>query len=339
MPFISTIRKNYKNSQHDAGTQFEVTGGDVVYTAGGYKIHVFTQVGDSSLNINYAGNSNNLALRKTGLDIEFLVVGGGAAGGSRHGGGGGAGGMIVSNISSLGIGPYAVTVGGGGTGVGPAGGGDSVGPSGQSSVFSTVTAVGGGGGGSWAPGGNANPGGSGGGATGSSNNNFGSNTQTELLPLNARGFGNPGGVSTVWGNQIGFLRCGGGGGAGGKGGDATRAPQSGNGNTGVGGEGRASSILGTNYFWAGGGGGAGWGEPGAPGGRGGGGGGSHGGQGAIGYNSGSAGAHPTGNLATDGSFGGNAGQNTGGGGGGGQQVPSTGGSGGPGIVVVRYRNL
>jgi hypothetical protein len=337
MPFISSIRKKYNQPTDTSAAEiFEVTGGDVVYTAGGYKIHMFTTVGESSLNVNYkhTNSATTIGLLKSGLDIEYLVIGAGAAGGSRHGGGGGAGGMITSSIASLGVGGYATSVGAGGTGIT----GDSRGNAGQNTTFSTLTALGGGGGGTWQDGGNANSGGSGGGASNSANSNFGAGQQTELLPLNGQGFGNPGGSSTVWGNDIGLLRVGGGGGAGGKGINAARSPQSANGNTGVGGAGRASSILGTNYFWAAGGGGAGWGEPGAPGGRGGGGGGSHAGLGDTNaLSSGTNGLQPGGSPATDNGNGGNGGTNTGSGGGGGQQVPSTGGSGGPGIVVVRYR--
>ena len=333
MPFISSIRKKHDVPNTGADNNFEVTGGDIVYTAGGYKIHMFTQVGNSALNIACKGNSSVMQLQKTGLDVEYMVIGGGAAGGSRHGGGGGAGGMVTSSLWSMPLGSHSTTVGAGGVGIL----GDSRGPSGGNSVFSSVTALGGGGGGTWVNGGSANPGGSGGGATASNNFNFGSGQQADT-GLGGLGHGNPGGNSTVWGNPIGFLRVGGGGGAGGAGGRAAESPQAGNGNTGIGGEGRASSILGTNYFWAAGGGGAGWSEVGAPGGRGGGGGGSHAGQaGTGGLNAGTAGLHPSGSLSTSSGTGGNGGTNTGSGGGGGQQVPSRGGSGGPGIVVVRYR--
>jgi len=334
MPFISSIRRKH-NSDQKINDHIEVTGGDVVYTAGGYKIHMFTTVGDSTLHVQPKGNAATLGLRSTGLDIEYLVIGGGAAGGSRHGGGGGAGGMITSSLTSINIGNYAVTVGAGGAGIT----GDSRGNTGGNSTLGTITALGGGGGGTWQDGGNANSGGSGGGASNSSNFNFGAGTQPlQAIGLGGEGYGNPGGSSTVWGNQIGLLRVGGGGGAGGKGGDAARSPQSANGNTGVGGEGRSSSILGTNYFWAAGGGGAGWGEVGAAGGRGGGGGGSTGGAGGTNaLNNGTAGLQPGGSTSTTNGNGGAGGTNTGSGGGGGQQVPSTGGSGGPGIVVVRYR--
>ena len=335
MPFVSSIRKQYDLPSEHPNNNFEVTGGDVVYTAGGYKIHMFTTAGDHTLNISYkGGDSSAMHLQKTGLDFEYLAIGGGAGGGSRHGGGGGAGGMVTSTNASLGAAGYPITVGNGGSGIQ----GDQRGNAGQNTVFNTVTANGGGGGGTWADGGNANPGGSGGGATNSNNLNIGITTQVENTPMNGEGFGNPGGSSTVWGNPIGHLREGGGGGAGGRGMDANEAEEVGRGNTGLGGPGRANSILGTNYFWAGGGGGAGWSEPGAPGGKGGAGGGSHGGQGGgSALNNGAAGVQPSGNLATVGGNGGNAGANTGSGGGGGQQVPSRGGDGAPGIVVVRYR--
>jgi len=326
MPFISSIRRDHHTPKDTS--DFEVTGGDVVYTAGGYKIHMFTSVGEHELRINYKG-SNSAMHMATGLEnVEYIVVGGGGAGGSRHGGGGGAGGMVVGTGTVLPTVSYPIVVGNGGAGIT----GDSRGNRGQDSSFSSTTALGGGGGGSWSPPGAARPGGSGGsggGASGPNNGAFGSGQQTPE-PLGGAGFGNPGGRTVPWGNPINRLRIGGGGGAGAKGDDATlNVPDDISG-----GPGRQNSILGTNYYWAGGGGGAGWNETGHNGGRGGGGGGSTGGLGGgQALNSGGSG---TGGGNATGTFGGNGGTNTGGGGGGGQQVPSTGGAGGSGIVAVRY---
>ena len=91
--------------------------------------------------------------------VDYLVVAGGGTGGSFRGGGGGAGGYQASGYGpsptqgtalNLGLGSYAVTVGGGGAGVqgiNPTDSGAPKGNSGTNSVFSTVTSCGGGSGG------------------------------------------------------------------------------------------------------------------------------------------------------------------------------------------------
>jgi hypothetical protein len=71
---------------------FEVTGGDHVFTAGGYRIHMFTSGGDHELVVKPKGNVNNIGLTSATLNIEYLVVAGGGGGGYHVGGGGGAGG-------------------------------------------------------------------------------------------------------------------------------------------------------------------------------------------------------------------------------------------------------
>jgi hypothetical protein len=340
VPFVYSVRGKHNSPTSENAdsplTYLKVKGGDSVYTAGGYVIHTFTSVGQSALTIDPISENmpaKVMGLVKQGLEVEYLVIGGGGAGGSRHGGGGGAGGF-VQGATAIGIGPNAITVGAGGGGIT----GDSTGTNGQTSQLTPlIQARGGGGGGTWGTGGNANSGGSGGGATNSSNNNFGSAQSPASLLPGSQSFGNPGGSSTVWSNPIGYLRVGGGGGAGTKGENAELIGPNGAGRNQRGGEGRTSSITGTQYYWAGGGGGAGWGENGGSGGQGGGGGGcgntgGSGGSNAI--NNGQNGANST---TTENGVGGTAGANTGGGGGGGQQVPSTGGGGGPGIVVVRYR--
>ncbi len=139
-------------------------------------------------------------------NVEYLVVAGGAgaAGPSNYGGGGGgAGGYRTATGFSVGTncGPYPVTVGAGGAGVGCANGTNGV-----NSVFSTITSAGGGGGGG-SPNGTAgqpaNSGGSGGGAA------YGTggcgNTPSVSPPQ-----GNNGGDGTA---LSGNLRSGGGGGA------------------------------------------------------------------------------------------------------------------------------
>lgn len=327
MPFVSSIRREYTHTKN-TNKDFEVTGGDIVYTAGGYKIHMFTNVGDHELLITHKDPNKMYIAGTTYLEnLEFLVVGGGGGGGARHGAGGGAGGMVVGTGIDYSTGSTPITVGARGNG-GP---GEAKGADGQASRFGAVTALGGGGGGSWTPPGGNFPGrsgGSGGGAAGSNNQSSGAGQQGNQ-PLNGQGFGNRGGRSTPWGNPINRLRIGGGGGAGAQGTDANLNTSSDI----SGGVGRQNSILGTNYFWAGGGGGAGWAETGHDGGQGGGGGGSTGGTGGNGLNDGSNGTGGSQSASTNGGAGGT---NTGGGGGGGQQTPSTGGPGGPGIVVVRY---
>jgi hypothetical protein len=334
MPFVSSIRGNYRNPKSNSDVsihdRFKITGGDEVYTVGGYTIHMFTNVGPSQLTIEPVGNmpEKAIALAGTTLTAEVLAVAGGGAGGSRHGGGGGAGGMIVSAASILSVGNYPTFVGAGGARFTA----DALSPSGQNSTFGSAIALGGGGGSAWGGGLGQSPGGSGSGGT-QANGVVGGNATQPVSPglSNSQGFGFPGGTCYYDGPLLGG---GGGGGAGGGGGNAS-GPKAGNG-----GSGRANSILGTNYFWAGGGGGGTWnGTIGGDGGAGGGGGGAGGTSGIGGTGSLNSGQTPPsyGPTAT-GTFGGDAGTNTGSGGGGCNQTPSTGGAGGPGIIVVRYRS-
>jgi hypothetical protein len=57
MPFISSIRRNYKaiSDQQASGTaqpQFEVTSNaDEIVTAGGYVMHIFKNAGEYKLNV------------------------------------------------------------------------------------------------------------------------------------------------------------------------------------------------------------------------------------------------------------------------------------------------
>ncbi|NBP56566.1 type II secretion system protein, partial [bacterium] len=114
------------------------TGGDtvtdiVVGVNTTYRVHTFTTVGTSSLNVIQGG------------EFEYLVVGGGG-GGSRvntfGGGGGGAGGLLTGTLSAT---PqaYTVTVGAGGAGRTST---DGEGTKGSNSVFGSITSTGGGGG-------------------------------------------------------------------------------------------------------------------------------------------------------------------------------------------------
>jgi hypothetical protein len=281
------------------------SGGTVTnYTLGGtnYRAHIFTTVGTTSLTVMAGGF------------VEVLVVGGGGGGGSDMGGGGGAGGLIYSNMMPVVVSNYTVTVGAGGAGA-PAGTCQVRGYNGSDSVFESLIA-GGGGGGASTHNVNSSPAGSGGSGGGASGQNAN------------RGTGQPG-QGSDGAQSGGAWYPGGGGGAGGPGLN----------NPALGGVGRAFSISGTNYFYAGGGGGAGYSGAAGNGGLGGGGGGSGGTAGGLGggnaLNSGNAGTAGAGWANVPG---GDAGANTGGGGGGGSHYNSNnrGGNGGSGIVIVRY---
>ena len=327
MPFISSIRRDHARKGQPQ-PQFEVTGGDVVYTAGGYKIHMFTSVGESQLNVNLLNSNNDLLhLQSQTLDVEYLVIGGGGGGGNDHGGGGGAGGYRTGGLT-LPIAAYPTTVGGGGAGAPNVRGSTAArGVSGQNSVFGSITSTGGGGGGGTnSPGATTQglPGGSGGGGAG-----FGSPRAAgagTISGLATQGY--PGGIG---GSNAPDYQGGGGGGAGGAG--NTGAPDriilnglTGDGNA-RGGDGKSSSITGATVARAGGGGGCSRYQNGP----------TPGGVGTFGGGSGS----PTTARAQSGQT------NTGGGGGGANRFaaggrhsgPSIGpaGNGGPGIVVVRYR--
>jgi hypothetical protein len=260
--------------------------------------------------------------------VEVLVVAGGGGGGAHVGGGGGAGGLIYNTAYQLSsAAAVTVTIGGGGTGASP----DQRGGNGSNSVFGSLTAIGGGGGGTWGGAGNPNGlnGGSGGGAAGTEG------VQYATGGTGTAGQGNSGGNV---GPRSGFNSSGvGGGGAGG--GSLSRADAS-DATQINGGSGLPFSILGTTYFFAGGGG------PGAyssvNGGNGGAGG---GGGGASTAASGGTGDTQSINAASNGSSGfgaagGAAATNSGGGGGAGAGGGSgTGGAGGSGIVIVRYPGL
>ena len=137
MPFITTIRRNHAKEQQlkIEHPKFELTGGDKVYTAGGYKIHMFTTVGDAQLFLKKLEAPKPLHLAGGaggGMMVEYLcVAGGGAGGGERNdggsGGGGGAGGYR-SGTFTLTTGTTPVTVGGGGTGYEPSSYGGPGGP-------------------------------------------------------------------------------------------------------------------------------------------------------------------------------------------------------------------
>ena len=258
--------------------------------------------------------------------IKVLVVGGGGGGGSNMGGGGGAGGAIYNAAYSVTPGtPISWSVGPGGAG--SPGNVDNTtnpqirGTNGSNSTFGTITCYGGGGGGSGPYGGsNGSDGGSGGGASG----------YVGVTPV-ANGGAGVAGQGYRGGNQLtAHFGCGGGG-AGGIGTDANNKPD--------GGIGLYCDILGTGYYWAGGGGGSTYsGTQGGNGGNGGGGGGSIGTTtGGSGYNPGLPGGGGV-NVSEANKPGGAGGINTGGGGGGGSHYNygNRGGDGGSGVVIISY---
>ena len=246
---------------------------------------------------------------------QVLVVGGGGPGSQvlgfagypgPHTSGGGGGGGVIETAVALGTGPYPIVVGGGGS---------------NSSAFS-LTAIAGGAGGYYGPGGYVNgtgfPGGSGGGAGRYNvNRSGGTGTSSPII----QGFS--GGSSNSSGSGAG-------GGAGELGGaPLVTAPIGGN--RYQGGNGRLSSITGTQAYYGGGGNGTAY-QPNPPNpgvylrwpapGRGG------GGQSGGGY------------LPINPGLPGDA--NTGGGGGGAAGTGSAtkvGGTGGSGIVIVRWQKV
>jgi prepilin-type N-terminal cleavage/methylation domain-containing protein len=223
------------------------TGGTITYTdssglnprsspayAGGYTVHTFTTVGNSTFVVNRSGN------------VTVLVVAGGGGGGWNGGGGGGAGGYQYNSSFAVTAQPYIVTVGGGGTGANTAGGTpyNYRGESGSSSSFSTITSAGGGGGGS-------RDGSEGTGAAGGSGGAGGGVDATQLggsgnVPSTSPSQGNAGGKNYgSFNSQV----AGGGGGSSVSGGNAS------SGKAGDGGSGTANSISGASVYYAGGGGG------------------------------------------------------------------------------------
>lgn len=288
-------------------------------------------ISSEEVSINYKANQSRLS----SIPAAYLVVGGGGGGGMDMGGGGGAGGYLSGNASLSFDTTYSVSVGSGGSGAPAAGtNGQNTGhmynipaKSGKPSMLFgsnvNLLAFGGGFGGSsyqgYSPGIHGGPGGSGGGCSG-----YNDNAGTFAGGAGVSGQGNRGGNSTA------AYYSGGGGGAGAQGSDSTSQAD--------GGVGIQNSILGTNYFFAGGGGGAGYSIEGGNGGNGG------GGAGGTGTNTGGSGLNAGASTSGGGVNswanvpGGNGGANTGGGGGGGSHYNSNnkGGDGGSGIVVVRY---
>ena len=316
MPFISSIRKKYESTpKNSILDHLEITGGDEIYTVGGYRIHLFTKTGDSEFSIKLKNptNSDYLHLINQGATtVEYLVLAGGASGGKGIAGGGGAGGYREGFLP-LAVGSTTpTTVGDGGAATPANDGAYVVGRNGGASGFCPISATGGGGGGthnpsapggsgnSPSPGGGGNPGGSGGGGGGGGPSPYpgggGGGAGTA-------GFRSPGNQTSAGTGIAGQGHPGGHGGY-------SSGDRAGNG-----GRGLASNITGFSRVRAGGGGGGnhsgpfGWGGPG---------------------------------FATDGGTGGNvitaaAPANSGSGSGGTGHSPNgQSGAGGSGLVVVRY---
>lgn len=248
MPFISTIRANYNQDKVKEDIPFEkkfkITGGNVVYTAGGYRIHMFTDVGAHDFKVEYTpkyrAHLDTIGMYPATTTavlpaVEYLVIAGGGSGGnsaSTNGnGGGGAGGYQTGTLTN--VATAAVSIGGGGSPVSPS---SNARNQGSPSVFGPITSIGGGGGGSYNGGLPGQPGGSGGGNGGNPNPSAGSGTP---------GQGNPG-TTSGWYTWTGT----GGGGAG-------SVSSSNPGFFSDGGRGLSSSISGTAVTRAGGGGGGG----------------------------------------------------------------------------------
>ena len=233
---------------------------------------------------------------------QVLVVGGGGAGGqgiSAGGGGGGAGDFNASTLSVT-AGKYQVTVGQGGRKQGAvhAASPNKRGNNGESSVFSSVTAIGGGGGGTQSSEQNGAAGGSGGGG----------------------GYQGSGGTSSSFGNNGGNHNN-----AGGGGGGASTAGQTAPSSTqgGAGGNGTANAYrTGSNITYAAGGGGGGYADNSA----------GLGGSSNIGGKGGhSADGNPANDAAINtGSGGGGGGATTG------HYEGGFAGNGSNGIVIIRY---
>ena len=323
MPFISSIRNNY-DTDHPKENTIEVTGGDSVYTMGGYRIHTFTSTGSHELSIKNLSMPSSVMNLTGGINVEYLLIAGGGAGRGGLGGGGGAGGF-KTGVASYTAGTVPINVGAGIAGS-PGGSGRpratiNTGDSTNDSNFGTITTTRGGAAGSHRePSGDTRglPGGSGGG---------GGTNQYGAAGTGIIGQGFPGGHGSPGPDHYGG---GGGGGAGEKGGDVHGNDFGGA----KGGNGMASAIDGTAHLYGGGGGGGSHSRP-TPSGSGGLGGGGGGAADVGNPGNGTIGRNPGGGAAR--ADGGPGGANTGAGGGGGDWDQTTGGSGGPGIVIIRYR--
>ena len=336
--FVTRLDNDNFTLESDIGLQ--ATGGTIstINVSGtNYKVHRFV------VDNRTTAKSFNFAVSSGNGPVEFLVVGGGGAGSPYVGGGGGGGGFIEGSFNAVAGQTYTVVVGNGGdsgpdnqrTDVWQNGGNSSI-----TGLNVSITANGGGKGGRH-DGENGYAGGSGGGAASTNTQNPvggaanpGSVSGSAIVTSGSYGFR---GGNTSGGRPNNDCEGAGGGGAGGQGQDHANVNRS------NGGPGRASSISGTNYFYAAGGGGGGFypndaGDQlgGGLGGQGGGGGGGAFVNGTQGL--GGTGGETAGDTARAGgeARGGDGGLHTGSGGGSaGHSINS--GAGGSGIVYIRYR--
>jgi hypothetical protein len=338
MPFIKSIRRNYNRELTNTRSPldyFDITGGDKIIEAGGYRIHMFEATGDHVFAItpkqfSYA-NEDTLSLVRSSVDCEIMIVGAGGGAGTYCGGAGGGEVLYVNRNITASINP--LTVGSGGAGTTSGTWADSR-HGNQSTGFGETAKPGGGG--------------------KSSDDTTPTNNGTDSRVANGGGgssrsagyYGSQGtsigtGVTRYGGNRGGQTSSGGASsnqgpnypGAGGGGSGESINGDSGATNGSSGGAGVALSLNGTSYYYGGGGGGgtyfAGTGGNGGNGGGGGGSGGSGGGSGGASVNNGASGSTGAG---------GPGGANSGGGGAGGRgETSSSGGNGGSGYIVVRYR--
>ena len=333
MPVVNSIRRSFNKKEELAlsnSEKFKVTGGDKVYSAGGYTIHLFTEtdnIGQFKIEPNPNLPADKMHLLSGGLGAEVLMVGGGGASGQYSGGGGGGEVLFISKDIAVGSYPTSVAA----SVAGDNGYGASA-KDGRETTFLGETAKGGGSGrgsdDSYTPNnGTLTRVANGGAGSSRTSGYFGQQGSSVGTGVTRHG-GYRGGQEGTDNNGPNFPGGGGGG-----------SSQSRTGNTGGGGNGQpggtgtAYSMTGTSYYWAGGGGGqtyyGGSGGAGGNGGGGGGSGGGGGGSGGAGYNPGQS----RGSAQT----GGAGGANTGGGGGGGNgQNGSAGGGGASGIIIVRY---
>lgn len=335
MPFVNSIRRSFNKSEEQlyksTASKFKVSGGDKIYSAGGYTIHLFTNSDEpSAFVIDPQDNvpADKMHLLSGGLDAEVLMVGGGGSGGQYSGGGGGGEVLFISR--SIAVGSYP-------TSVAAARGSNqqswSTDKHGNVTTFLGETARGGGsarGSDDSIPAGNNGTQtdcGTGGGGSSRTAGYFGQQGTSNGSGVTRHG-GYRGGQEQS-GNDGPYYPGGGGGGS-----SQSRSGNTGGGGNGQpGGTGTSYSMTGTAYYWAGGGGGqtyySGQGGAGGAGGGGAGSGGSGGNTGGSGYNNGGSPGSST--------SGGAGGANTGGGGGSGNgQNGSSGGGGASGIIIVRY---
>lgn len=288
---------------------------------GGWSNEVVTAEGKTEYVVAFTDTStpHSFTVPSGVYSMEYLVVAGGGGGGYYHGGGGGGGGMIEETSSVSPNQEIEIKVGDGGAGGVKHGLGSIRGSNGGDSYIAfglrKVTSYGGGGGGGIYNDANLKDlfggadGGSGGGGAGTAAGA-------------SRSYPAPGGNGFEGQGNNGYGRVAMGGNSRGYGGGGAGAPATGF----SGGNGRKSSITGTEIYYGGGGGGAGYSSTYNSSGSGGLGGGGDGGGGTsdkkIGY-------------ATVG----NPGTNGLGGGGGGGHASKDGGAGGSGIVILRYAKV